>query len=415
MLRMKSFMKQLFAFFLFSAAALGAFSQTTTGLVAYYPFNGDLGDATGNTANNGFEIGSIDFGCGVDDDAAVFDGGSDEIVLSGPVENEFNTEDFTISLYFKSGGGGGTQYLLSKRWDDCRSDNVFYLRYQPFSNALNVYLAETTNKSISLISELDPNRCWRHVVVWRKGPEVRLYVNGRLASSRKTTSRIDLENPDSLIIGGSDCRSPNEARFNGQMDDLRFYNRALRDGEIDDLYFQVDEIVTPDTLIFLGESVQIDLSKTCANTFDWTPLGGVTNFFDPEPVITPGIPGEQTYIVDMQDDITGCRARDSISINVIDPTQLDCSEVFLPNAFTPNGDGLNDEFGISNPYSIPELITFEIFDRWGERVFATADPFRKWDGSYRGEEMNSGVLMYKVRYVCRGEEVVITGSITMMR
>jgi gliding motility-associated-like protein len=117
----------------------------------------------------------------------------------------------------------------------------------------------------------------------------------------------------------------------------------------------------------------------------------------------------------MQDDITGCTARDSIEINVIDPSQLNCNEVFLPNAFTPNGDGLNDVYGISNPYAIPELITFEIFDRWGERVFATRDAFQTWDGAYRGQEVNSGVFLYKVRYLCQGEEIVLTGSITLMR
>ncbi len=409
-------MRQLLTVILCFASLTFADAQSTTGLVAYYPFDGGLGDATGNTTNNGIEVGSLDFGCGVAGSATFFDGQNDEIILDGPVQDEFNTEDFTVSLYFKPGSNNPTtQYLISKRWDDCRSDNVFYLRYQPFSNALNLYMAETANKSISIVHELDPNRCWQHVVIWRKGPEVRLYVNGELSRSRKTTSRIDLENPDSLVIGGSTCRSPNETRFNGQMDELRFYNRALNDFEIEELFFPVDEILTSDTLIFLGESVDIRLSNTCAGTFDWTPPGDVTNFFEGEPFISPSTPGQQMYFLEMQDDITGCIARDSIEITVVDPSQLDCNEVFLPNAFTPNGDGLNDEFGISNPYSIPELITFEIFDRWGERVFATTDAFRKWDGSYRGQVMNSGVLLYKVRYLCQGEEIVLTGSITMMR
>ena len=409
------FMRQLLTLFFCIIALLSIQAQSTTGLIAYYPFDGGLGDATGNTANNGTEIGSLDFGCGVDDAAAIFDGTNDEIVIAGSVDDEFTTTDFTISLYFKPSIGGTTQYLISKRWADCRSDNVFYLRYQPFSNALNLYLAETTNKSISIIQELNPDRCWQHVVIWRSGPEVRLYVNGELARSRRTTSRLDLTNQDSLIIGGSTCRSPNETRFNGQMDELRFYNRALNDSEIRELFFPVDEILTSDTLIFLGETVRINLSSSCAGVFDWTPPADVTNFFEPEPFITPTSPGQQLYFLEMQDDITGCVARDSIEITVVDPSQLDCNEVFLPNAFTPNGDGLNDNYGISNPYSIPELITFEIFDRWGERVFATVDAFRQWDGSYRGQEVNSGVFMYKVRYLCQGEEIVLTGSITMMR
>ena len=87
----------------------------------------------------------------------------------------------------------------------------------------------------------------------------------------------------------------------------------------------------------------------------------------------------------------------------------------MPTAFTPNNDGLNDTYGISNPYAIPELLTFEIYDRWGNRIFATQDPFQRWDGFYRGEPVNAGVVQYALQWVCQGEEQVQTGEIAILR
>ncbi|MFN9940082.1 MAG: gliding motility-associated C-terminal domain-containing protein, partial [bacterium] len=88
----------------------------------------------------------------------------------------------------------------------------------------------------------------------------------------------------------------------------------------------------------------------------------------------------------MGDAASPCVATDSIYISVVDPNTLSCNTVFLPGAFTPNGDGLNDVYGISNPYAIQQLHTFEIFDRWGARVFYTTQVFDQWDGSFQGQE-----------------------------
>ncbi|MBO6518362.1 MAG: gliding motility-associated C-terminal domain-containing protein, partial [Bacteroidia bacterium] len=110
-----------------------------------------------------------------------------------------------------------------------------------------------------------------------------------------------------------------------------------------------------------------------------------------------------------------CSIVDSIRINVIDPDDLSCEEVFLPKAFTPNDDGLNDTYGISNPFAIQELISFEIFDRWGGRVFYTENPQDAWDGYFKGVPVNPGIMLYKVNYICEGEEKISTGSVTILR
>lgn len=98
-------------------------------------------------------------------------------------------------------------------------------------------------------------------------------------------------------------------------------------------------------------------------------------------------------------------------MTVIDPKTLDCNKVFIPNAFTPGETpNLNDLFGISNRFAVDEFISFEIFDRWGGRVFAAETQFDSWDGTSNGRPLNPGVFLYRLRYKCDGEEKVKAGA-----
>jgi gliding motility-associated-like protein len=110
-----------------------------------------------------------------------------------------------------------------------------------------------------------------------------------------------------------------------------------------------------------------------------------------------------------------CVNYDTLTINVINPEDLPCDEVFLPKAFTPNGDLLNDTYGISNPYVLQQLRIFEIYDRWGTRVFATDNPFDTWDGTYQNKAVNPGVYIWKVEYSCKNQAQVSTGTVTIIR
>ena len=66
---------------------------------------------------------------------------------------------------------------------------------------------------------------------------------------------------------------------------------------------------------------------------------------------------------------------------------------YIPNSFTPNADGVNEYF-----YGTGEYISsyqMEIYDRWGELIFQTSDMERKWDGSYKGKQVQQGQYVYK--------------------
>ncbi|MCB0654069.1 MAG: gliding motility-associated C-terminal domain-containing protein [Saprospiraceae bacterium] len=398
--------------------SLSLSAQTNVGLVAYYTFDGHYTDATGNTANTAIPQGTPEFRCGVKGDALLLDGAADVVYIPNGqnVNREFDTEDFTVSFYFKPIGLNGQQYLISKRDTACTYNYDFYVKYVPDSRTVNGLLREIPQKTVSVVKTINNTACWQHLVLVRDNTRVKMYVNTKLVSDLGSQTRIDLTNDGDFIIGSAICRGANEIPFHGLIDELRIYNRALDDKEIKGLYFAPDQIVNPDTLIFLGTTIDIELTNTCADNFLWTPNStDISSVFVPNPSITPVEQGIYNYTVQMTDLLSNCTARDSIRINAIDPNLLDCEAIYLAKAFTPNNDGLNDTYGISNPFSVQELLSFEIFDRWGNRVFYTTDSFATWDGNYNGQRVNPGVFLYKVRHVCNGEEKLVSGSVTVLR
>jgi gliding motility-associated-like protein len=411
------FTMRYLAFFFLSVFSQVVVAQTTVGLVAYYQFEGNAGDATGNSSNTGTIIGAPDYPCGVQGAALRLDGADDRVTFlgTGNVNGEFDSEDISISFYINPVGDAGTQHILSKRSDDCDDKGYFYIRYAPGGRTINVYFGETAIKNVSLVHQFTNTACWQHVTVVREGLRVKLYANGRFIQSLTTTSRINILNTGMLTVGGGNCLTGTDIPYQGLIDELRIYNRALKESEIRELYFSPDMIVNRDTTIYLGSSIDIELTNNCATSFSWSPAGDVAAPTNGETRITPSAAGEFTYTLEMNDNIASCIATDTFRLRVVDPDDLDCRTVFFPKAFTPNNDGLNDTYGISNPFAIQQLVAFERFDRWGGRVFYTEDPFLQWDGFVNGQAVNSGVFLYRVRWLCNNIERLDAGSLTVLR
>lgn len=418
-------LKTAYALFLFAAFFTSANAQTTAGLIAYYPFEGDLKDATGNTGNQASSFGVINYDCGVEGEALVLSGGASYAHVEGMnnVNQEFDTEDFTVSFYFKPTGITGQQYLISKRDTSCVShvgqnfhENDFFIKYVPSSKTVNVQLAEIQAKTLSISTVIRNTACWQHLALVREDNRLKLYLNGEYAGEDANATRTDITNAGFFTIGDAICKGTNETPFSGYLDELRIYDRALDKREVAELYSSPDQIINADTLLFLGAAIDIELTNTCASSFVWQPNTlDLSSANSPTPTITPMAAGTVVYTISMADGGTGCVATDSIKINVVDPVTLECETVFCPTAFTPNGDGLNDTYGISNPFALQELISFEIYDRWGNQLFRTTNVFDKWDGSYKGQTLNPGVVMYKVTHVCNNVEYVVSGTVTILR
>jgi gliding motility-associated-like protein len=117
------------------------------------------------------------------------------------------------------------------------------------------------------------------------------------------------------------------------------------------------------------------------------------------------------YFVEVTDG-SGCKAKDTV---YIEPGPC-CNEVFIPNAFTPNGDGNNDVFRVTTSAGI-ELIQFDVYDRWGKRVWSTNDFRSGWDGTYMGMDESLNTFYYVFRYKCLtdGENYIKKGDITVIR
>ena len=109
----------------------------------------------------------------------------------------------------------------------------------------------------------------------------------------------------------------------------------------------------------------------------------------------------------------GCDSILRISISIALPELT----LYLPNAITPNGDGLNDCFSLPE-IILPQIADFEIriFNRWGEKVFYSKDKRFKWDGVYRGEIRNNTIFPYIIRIMdILGEKHILKGEITVLR
>lgn len=104
----------------------------------------------------------------------------------------------------------------------------------------------------------------------------------------------------------------------------------------------------------------------------------------------------------------------------IEITKEDCTcNPFIPNGFTPNQDGRNDEFQV---YANCEMQAFrmEIYDRWGSLLFMTDNPLDSWDGISHGKEVSSGVYVYRIEYTSADKNGNLStsvkhGSITLIR
>ena len=112
-----------------------------------------------------------------------------------------------------------------------------------------------------------------------------------------------------------------------------------------------------------------------------------------------------------------CFKRDSVSINIsnCEPNVFTPCQLFVPKAFTPNGDGINDKFCPLTKCSFQhyELL---IFNKWGELIFKTSNQTNKWDGKYKGSDCSAGVYIYTITYKFLSQQTKNAyGSITLLR
>jgi gliding motility-associated-like protein len=160
-----------------------------------------------------------------------------------------------------------------------------------------------------------------------------------------------------------------------------------------------------DQSVFIGNSTNLEGSGN--GRYLWTPAKWLSDPNMANPVTTPD--SSITYVLEITTD-NGCKAYDSVYIRVYYETK-----VYMPNAFTPNGDGKNDTYG-PEWYHEFEVAYFRIFNRWGEMIFETTDPNHHWDGTVDGIPQPIGSYVYILRgWGNRDEAFFQQGQFTLIR
>ncbi|MDI1354595.1 MAG: gliding motility-associated C-terminal domain-containing protein [bacterium] len=160
-----------------------------------------------------------------------------------------------------------------------------------------------------------------------------------------------------------------------------------------------------DTTVRFGQSVS--LKGTGALTYEWSPRYNITSLTNPNVTVNPF---KTTQYILTGYNSKRCASSDTINVIIID----ECGEMYVPNAFTPNGDGANDVLYVRG--ICMQSLTFMVFNRWGEKVFETNDQKNGWDGTYKGVEMNTGVFVYRLEgKTYDGKGFSLKGNVTLIR
>ena len=170
--------------------------------------------------------------------------------------------------------------------------------------------------------------------------------------------------------------------------------------------------------IELGRSVvlQPQLNKTDGLSYAWSSSAAepALSCLDcPAPVARPV--ANTTYYLTVTD-AAGCTASDSLLVEV-----TPAEKIYVPNAFTPDNDGVNDRFYVQGLAGSARVRTLRLFDRWGSLLYespegALNDPTHGWDGTARGRPLPAGVYLWAAELeFADGRRKLLSGEVVLLR
>jgi gliding motility-associated-like protein len=168
-----------------------------------------------------------------------------------------------------------------------------------------------------------------------------------------------------------------------------------------------------DETIIAGKAVTLNASGTLIDRYLWSPANTLSCADCSSPSAQPDATTAYSVIVFSS---FGCSAKDEVIVNVL----CDQSQLFIPNTFSPNGDGENDVF-YPRGVGLNVVESFRIYNRWGELIFERRniqlnDAAVAWDGTYKGKTLNPDVFVYVVEGLCNGgNHLVWKGDISLIR
>jgi gliding motility-associated-like protein len=230
------------------------------------------------------------------------------------------------------------------------------------------------------------------------------------ASNLSGTVNYAWSPPDSL-------NTPNAAVTNVRMDTTRQFtltvtdnygcNFSVTDSVIVFMQPQLVAFAGNDTNAIYGRPHQMLATGRNAVDFVWSPTGPLFNPFVANPL---AILYNDTYFHVHITDAIGCTDDDDIFIKVYEGPAY-----YLPNAFTPNGDGLNDVF-LPVPVGIRSTDYFRVFDRYGAKMYETRQWMQGWDGTLKGKPASAGTYVWMIKGIdTNGSVVEMKGTVILLR
>ncbi len=218
--------------------------------------------------------------------------------------------------------------------------------------------------------------------------------------------------PEDIIVSGGEGTSPlirllDDGTISVLVTEIAtgcFESQVYNIEALDIPIIEVD--AEPDFTIYEGREVEIFIADIISGaTYQWsTGESGTTITVSPRETTS--------YTVTVTDEL-GCIGTDEVTV-IVRNAQCDETDVYLPNAFTPNGDGVNDVFIVRSNFI--EEMDFVIYNRWGQEIFKTSDIDQGWDGTFNGVALPPDSYAYYIRALCvNAEEYRKTGNVTLIR
>ncbi len=220
-------------------------------------------------------------------------------------------------------------------------------------------------------------------------------------SPASTLNNNRLQNPTTINLPGGVTYSLHVVDANG-------CNSLKKDEVVITVTRQAIVDAGRDTVLAIGQPVQlnaIDINQVGFTNYQWLPAYGLNNAYIANPVSV--LDKDIIYTIEARTAI-GCLATDKIKIQVYKGP-----DIYVPNAFTPNGDSRNDILR-AIPVGIKDFHYFRIYNRWGNLVFSTTNPANGWDGRIKGTGQPTGTYVwvaegidYTGKYVQRKGSVIV--------
>jgi gliding motility-associated-like protein len=383
-----------------SPVTLNAYSSGNT--IEWYNANGTLIHTGASLSLPSVSTSTIYFSVAIDVNGCSSDTSASDITISAPLPSPLLSTDDTLCItdtiqLFASSVSGYTYHWSGPAGF---TDSVIAPQIFPLSSAnagvYSLYISQgyciSETASVSVVVESGPAIIVTNNPSICIGDSVQITAGGNISSfvwnNGSTSSSITVSPSVTTLYWITGTNSCGSATQNIQV-------------EVNQL---PTVTCTGNTTHFVGESSQIVLSGGVA--YSWFPSTGLSCTSCADPVMS--LSSDQVYHVTVTDS-NGCSQSDSILIQV-----EDVCTAYIPNSFTPNGDGTNDQFSVQGRNII--AVDMEIYNRWGKLVYKNTNMNEGWDGKNPQQNDNSAAFVYLINVKwSNGESKDFKGTVSVIK